>query len=112
MINETLLNSKKPVKRTKLGTRAEVAARMADDSKPKMIGIPGPQGGYVIRPTKKQIANHDAWCSRWRESMGGAWMENLLEEEFMENESYILFDMFGVDSEEELEYALDCYGND
>lgn len=112
MLNEKLLNSKKPIKRKQLGSRSEIAKRMADSSKPLMIGLPGPNGGYIIRPTQQQIADHEIWCTNWKISMASTWYDNLLEEEFIENNDDILFEMFGVDSEEELDYALDCYWND
>ena len=33
-------------------------------------------------------------------------------EDYMESELDILFEMFGANTEDELEYALDCWNND
>lgn len=110
MFREELLNSTTPVKSKRLGTRSEVAARMADETMPKIIGIPGPNGGYIIRPTKTQIMNHQNWCYNWRVSMGGAWLDNLENEESTKDPDAILFEMFNVDTQEELDYAIECNG--
>ena len=110
MIREELLNPITPVKRKRLGTRSEVAARMADQTKPRMIGIPGPNGGYIIQPSEDQIETHKSWCYNWRKSMGGSWYDNIQEDEIARNDSDILFQMFNVETQDELEYAIDCYG--